>query len=260
MSARTSYRLLTEKSGGKILPLTHAAIQRQLAGIDDIASVEQLTTACAACPRLRAHCREVAAVKRRAYRDETYWGRPVPGFGDPEARLLIVGLAPGAHGANRTGRMFTGDSSGDLLYRTLYNTGFANQPESTAPDDGLRLRDAYISAGARCAPPGNRPTMEELTNCSCFLAKDLLLLRNTSVVVALGRVALAALVRVWQARGLVASRREFSFGHGVAHALPDRVGTLLCAFHPSRQNTQTGRLTAEMFQDVFRRARRLLPS
>lgn len=182
----------------------------------------------------------------------------MPGFGDPEARLLIVGLAPGAHGANRTGRMFTGDSSGDLLYRTLYNTGFASQPESVGLDDGLELSDAYISSGARCAPPANKPTREELERCSCFLRKELLFLPLTRVIVVLGRVALDALLRVWQSQGLIASRGAYSFGHGVAHALPDRPGTLLCAFHPSRQNTQTGRLTPAMFEEVFVRARRLL--
>lgn len=246
------------KPNATIPPLTFSAIQRALRQADDIAAVEQLIPHCEGCPRLREHCRRIAETKRRAYRDETYWGRPVPGFGDPEARLLIVGLAPGAHGANRTGRMFTGDSSGDLLYRTLYKTGFASQPESVSLDDGLELSDAYISAGARCAPPDNRPTRQELERCSCFLERELLLLPLIRVVVVLGRVALDSILSVWQTQGLIASRGAFSFGHGVAHALPDKPGTLLCAFHPSRQNTQTGRLTPEMFQQVFERARSLL--
>lgn len=221
-------------------------------------AVEQIIPQCEGCPRLREHCREVARVKRRAYRHETYWGRPVPGFGDPNARLLILGLAPGAHGANRTGRVFTGDSSGDLLYRTLYETGFASQPEAVSASDGLTLTDAYISGGARCAPPANKPTREELERCSCFLEKELILLPHPRVVVALGRVALDAVVRVWFQQGQIESRRPFTFGHGVTHALPGGSGTLICSFHPSRQNTQTGRLTAAMFLDVFRRARSLL--
>lgn len=238
--------------------MTISAIRKELARAGDIAAVEQLIPQCDGCPRLRKHCQQIAVKKRKAYADQTYWSRPVPGFGDPKARLLIVGLAPGAHGANRTGRMFTGDSSGDLLYGALYETGFASQPESTRRDDGLELRDAYITSGARCAPPGNKPTPEELKRCSCFLEKELLLFHHAQVVVALGGVALDSLLRVWLKKRQITSRKRFSFGHGVAHALPDRTGTLLCAFHPSRQNTQTGRLTAAMFQSVFEQARRLL--
>ncbi|MBI1355048.1 MAG: uracil-DNA glycosylase [Acidobacteria bacterium] len=221
-------------------------------------AVSQLIVDCEGCPRLREHCRRVAREKRRAYRHQQYWGRPVPGFGDPAARLLIVGLAPGAHGANRTGRMFTGDSSGDLLYATLHATGFATQAESVSRDDGLQLRDAYITAAARCAPPDNKPAREELQQCSCFLEREMLLLPHIRVVVALGRVALDALLRIWTARGEAVSRREFAFGHGAEHALPSGSGSLLCSFHPSRQNTQTGRLSEPMFRGVFERARALL--
>lgn len=214
--------------------------------------------ACERCPRLREHCRTVARVKRRAYREWEYWGRPVPGFGDPAARLLLVGLAPGAHGANRTGRMFTGDSSGDFLYRALYESGFASQAESVSRDDGLELRDAWITAAARCAPPDNRPTREEFSECGCFLEVELLLLHHVQVVVAFGRLALDAYLAVLKRQNKIESRAAFGFAHGALHALPGGLPALLCSYHPSRQNTQTGRLTAPMFRDIFRTAARML--
>lgn len=201
---------------------------------------------CERCPRLVAHCREVARVKRRAYRDDEYWGRPVPSFGDPDARLLIVGLAPGAHGANRTGRMFTGDSSGDFLYRALYRTGFATQPESTRRDDGLALRGAWITASAHCAPPDNKPSLEELRACRPYLERELKLLENVRCVVALGRIAFDTYT----------GARRLAFGHGVEHQI-DGV-TLIASYHPSRQNTQTGRLTEAMFGRIFERAREIV--
>ena len=213
---------------------------------------------CERCPRLREHCRAIAQVKRRAYLDWDYWAKPVPGFGDPNARLLLVGLAPGAHGANRTGRMFTGDSSGDFLYRALHETSFASQAEAVSLHDGLTLRDAWITAAARCAPPDNSPTREEFSNCSCFLEQELLLLHHVQVVVALGRLALDAYLAVLKRQNKIAARAAYGFAHGACHALPGGLPALLCSYHPSRQNTQTGRLTAPMLLEVFRAARRLL--
>ncbi|HUG81245.1 MAG TPA: uracil-DNA glycosylase [Bryobacterales bacterium] len=213
---------------------------------------------CERCPRLRQHCLEVAQVKRRAFRDWTYWGRPVPSFGDAQARLLIIGLAPAAHGANRTGRMFTGDSSGDFLYRTLYETGFASQPVSTHRGDGLVLRDAYITAAAHCAPPGNKPTREEFELCRPYLEEEIELLLNVKVVIVLGRLALDTYLKILLDRGQIERRSTYAFGHAARHRLPSGLPNLLCSFHPSRQNTQTGRLTPAMFLQVFRLARRLI--
>ena len=199
---------------------------------------------CKRCPRLRQHCAEVAQVKRRAYRDWDYWGKPVPSFGDPRARLLIVGLAPAAHGANRTGRMFTGDSSGDFLYRALHAAGFASQPSSAHRDDGLRLIDAYITAAAHCAPPGNKPSLQELRNCRPYLEQEMKLLKHVQVVVALGRIAFDA------CRSIPGTRS--AFGHNVAH---ETQPLLITSYHPSRQNTSTGRLTYAMLEAVFQTAK-----
>jgi uracil-DNA glycosylase family 4 len=214
-------------------------------------------TACERCPRLRGHCRRVAAERKREFRDQAYWGRPVPGFGDPRARLLVVGLAPAAHGANRTGRMFTGDSSGDWLHEALHRAGFASQPHSVSRDDGQRLRDAWVTAAARCAPPGNRPTREELERCRPFLAGEIALLARARVVLALGRVAHEAWLRAagWWERLPPAGRPRFA--HGAESVLPD--GTVLVSsYHPSRQNTNTRRLTREMWHAVFDRVRERL--
>ena len=215
-------------------------------------------TGCDRCPRLLEHCKRIASVKRRAYQDWEYWGRPVPSFGDPKARVLIVGLAPGAHGANRTGRMFTGDGSGDYLYRALYETGFASQPESSSRDDGLRLSDAWITAAVHCAPPDNKPTREEFSKCSCFLEEEMVLLHHVQVVVALGRLATNAYLAVLKRQNKIASRAAFGFAHEACHQLPPGLPWLVCSYHPSRQNTQTGRLTAEMLNRVFRKTRQLL--
>ena len=189
------------------------------------------------------------------YREETYWGRPVPGFGDPKARLLVVGLAPGAHGANRTGRLFTGDSSGDWLYEALHRFGFANQAESVSRSDGLTLTDCFITAAGRCAPPDNKPTPEELTNCRGYLEAEIRLLRHVAVVVTLGRIAHERWLRAsgWWDHFVPANRP--AFGHGVASRLPSGV-VVVSSFHPSRQNTNTGRLTRPMWHAVFREARR----
>ncbi|MFQ5611523.1 MAG: uracil-DNA glycosylase [Anaerolineae bacterium] len=217
-------------------------------------------TACRRCPRLVAWREQVAREKRRAYRDWTYWGRPVPGFGDPRARLLIVGLAPGAHGSNRTGRMFTGDSSGDTLYAALHAAGFANQPTARHREDGLLLTDAFITAVARCAPPKNRPTPEELNNCRPFLVRELDLLPGTQVLLALGQIAFDRSLRLLRNAGVDIPRLKF--GHGLHHPLnstaPASLRHLVACYHPSRQNTQTGRLTQAMLDDVFRLARSLL--
>jgi uracil-DNA glycosylase family 4 len=222
-----------------------------------LASLTRALVGCEQCPRLRAHCATVALEKRRAYRDETYWGRPVPGFGDPRARLVIVGLAPGAHGSNRTGRMFTGDSSGDWLYAALHRVGFASQPTSTSRADGLRLDDCYITAAARCAPPGNKPLPAELERCRPWLAEELRLLDRTRVVLALGRIGHEAWLKAsgWWTRLAPAERPRFA--HAAEHTFDDG-STLLASFHPSRQNTQTGRLTRAMWQRVFTRARKLV--
>ncbi len=212
---------------------------------------------CTACPRLVAHRERVARDKRRQYRHDDYWGRPLPGFGDRDARLLIVGLAPAAHGGNRTGRMFTGDSSGLWLVRALHRAGFASQPNSVHRDDGLTLHDAYVTAGVRCAPPDNKPTPGEIATCRPFLVQELRLLRRVRVVVALGKLAFDMYLAARVGAGLDAPSPRPAFGHGAAYSLPERV-TLLASYHPSRQNTQTRRLTEPMFDAVFTRAGGLL--
>jgi uracil-DNA glycosylase family 4 len=214
---------------------------------------------CELCPRLRNHCREVARVRRRAFREEDYWGRPVPSFGDPGARLLIVGLAPAAHGGNRTGRVFTGDSSGDWLYAALHRFGFANQPTSVARGDGLEMTDAWITAVAHCAPPDNKPSLLEQAACRPFLVEELNRLGNVAVIVALGRIAFDGLFRARGEMGFEAPRPRPVFGHG-AEAVVDfgRPVRVISSFHPSRQNTNTGRLTRAMFDGPFRRAREIL--
>jgi uracil-DNA glycosylase len=198
----------------------------------------------------------VATVKRRAYLEQEYWGKPVPGFGDPEGRILIVGLAPGAHGSNRTGRMFTGDRSGDLLYRTLYKLGLASQPGSVSREDGLVLRDVYITAAAHCAPPGNKPLPEEIRNCRAFLERELDLLSNVKVVVALGKIAFDNYLDVLKARGAIRSRAGFDFGHNRRFRTSPGYPVLISSYHPSQQNTSTGKLTEKMLLEAFRQARR----
>ena len=216
---------------------------------------------CDRCARLRAHCERVGREKRRAFRDETYWARPVPGFGDPRARLLLIGLAPAAHGANRTGRVFTGDGaggSGDFLMAALHRAGFANIPTSRHPQDGLRLLDAFIAAAVRCAPPDNKPTPDEICNCLPHLDAEIRALLRVRVVVALGKIAFDAYLQLIKRRGVTLRPRP-QFGHAVAHALPDG-RTLVGCYHPSRQNTNTGKLTAAMMDEVFTRIGELLNS
>ena len=213
---------------------------------------------CEKCPRLVEYRAEVGRVKRRAYRDWNYWAKPVPGFGDPKAQLLLIGLAPGAHGANRTGRMFTGDSSGDFLYKVLFATGFASQPTSVSRDDGLQLIDAYIGAAVRCAPPDNKPTIEEIRTCRPYLERELALLKNVRVVVALGRLAFDVYLRILRDRGEIARPSGFAFAHDVEHHTGEGQPVLIGSYHPSQQNTSTGKLTEAMFRAVFQRARRHL--
>jgi uracil-DNA glycosylase len=212
---------------------------------------------CERCPRLRKHCREVARLKRRAYLDWDYWGRPVPPFGDSKARLVIIGLAPGAHGANRTGRVFTGDSSGDFLYRALHETGFASQPESRSRSDGLKLTGAYITGAVRCAPPDNKPLPAELARCRPYLERELELLDQVRVVVALGKYAFDAYLGILLDRGVIERRSAFAFGHGSEHRIAPGQPVLLTSYHPSRQNTSTGKLNAEMLRAIFNRAREI---
>lgn len=219
-------------------------------------------TRCTLCPRLIEHCRKVAADKRRMFHDEEYWGKPLAGFGDPKAQLLIVGLAPAAHGGNRTGRMFTGDRSGDFLFRALYEAGFANQPDGTRRDDGLQLNDCYITSAARCAPPANKPTPAELARCQPYLKEELKLLLRVRAVLALGRVAFEAYLRAVRPESSAGSpwppRSALRFGHGVNYELPNGLPRLYASYHPSQRNTQTGKLTTAMFRRVLMDIRRFL--
>lgn len=223
---------------------------------DSLAAVSRDVVACTACPRLRRHCRRVAAAGKREFAGWQYWGKPVPGFGDPRAEVLLVGLAPAAHGANRTGRMFTGDGSGTWLIRAMHRAGFANQPASLRRNDGLRLERAYLTAAVRCAPPDNRPQPGEIVRCASFLAREWALLTRIRVVVPLGRIAFDACRRFLGARG--APVAGIRFAHGAVHVLGDGFPTVVCSYHPSRQNTNTGRLTEAMLDDVFRTVRGLL--
>ncbi len=225
-----------------------------LAGAWD--TLEAEIVACRKCPRLVAWREEVARRKRRAYRDWEYWGRPVPGFGDRNARVLVVGLAPGAHGANRTGRMFTGDGSGNFLYPALYRAGFASQPTATHRGDGLTLTDMFITAVVRCVPPQNKPTAEEIVTCLPYMAREIALLPRLRVIVALGRIAFDWTLRLYRQMGHSIPRLDFA--HGAVYALGDGLPHLVASYHPSRQNTQTGRLTAEMFDQVWQKVRALL--
>ena len=215
--------------------------------------IEQALISCRKCPRLVAWREEVARVKRKAYRDQEYWGRPVPGFGDPDARILVLGLAPGAHGSNRTGRMFTGDGSGNFLYPALFRAGFASQPEATSTTDGLVVKDLFIAAVCRCAPPGNKPTRDEITNCLPWLVQEMKALSKLQGVVVLGKIALDGLLSLPCFADL--PKKEFSFGHDRFYETLPRLPWILCSYHPSLQNTQTGRLTAEMFDRIWQEAK-----
>jgi uracil-DNA glycosylase family 4 len=235
-----------------------------------LAQLNQEILACRKCPRLVEWREQVAREKRKAYRDHDYWGKPVPGFGDPRARILVVGLAPGAHGSNRTGRQFTGDGSGNFLYPALFRAGFANQPHSSARNDGLELHDMYITAAGRCAPPGNKPTTEELDNCQPFLEREIQLIQP-KVIVMLGRIAFERVLRIHRREtedgrsGQPVPRLPSSvkFAHGATFDLQLSTfnlqpATLLCSYHPSQQNTLTGKLTVSMFDDIWKKAKALL--
>ena len=224
---------------------------------DKLAALGREITACGKCPRLVRYREEIAVTKRRAYRDWTYWGRPVPAFGDPEADLVIIGLAPAAHGANRTGRMFTGDRSGDFLYAQLHRAGFANQPHSKRADDGLFLQGALISAAVRCAPPDNKPLPEEIRNCLPYLERELELIHPRAIL-ALGGIALNTYLDLLKRQGLIPSRAAYRFAHGASFDLPPGLPRLFSAYHPSQQNTQTGRLTPAMFARVLRQIQKFL--
>jgi len=212
--------------------------------------------ACEQCPRLRAYCAEVAHVRRRAYAEWEYWGKPVPSFGDVQARVLALGLAPGAHGSNRTGRPFTGDGSGDFLYPVLHEAGFASQPKATSRDDGMKLTRLWISSVARCAPPANKPTPKELRNCSPWLDEEIGLLHNLRVVVCLGRIAFDGLLGHAQRKAQLMSRSGFTFRHGAEYAFPSGL-SVIASYHPSLQNTNTGKLTRPMLLTIFERAKHL---
>jgi uracil-DNA glycosylase len=234
-----------------------SAVQISKSDKQHFITLNQQIVECKRCPRLIEYCQAVALTKRRAYIDQDYWGKPVPSFGDPLASLLILGLAPGAHGANRTGRMFTGDRSGDFLYRSLYNAGFASQPQSSSRDDGLELRNAWITAAGHCAPPGNKPSPQELRNCRPFLEQELALLKNVKVVVVLGKIAFDTYLTVLKGRGEIDRLADFRFGHNLLYPLRP---ALLCSYHPSQQNTSTGKLTQEMLDGIFVRAAELIRS
>ena len=219
--------------------------------MDELEILHQKIIACRKCPRLVAWREEVARVKRKAYKDQEYWGKPVPGFGDPKARVLVVGLAPGAHGSNRTGRNFTGDASGGFLYPALHRAGFANQALAESRSDGLVLHDLYLTASGRCAPPANKPTPEELNNCQPYLERELQILKP-KVIVCLGRIAFERILKIYAFRN-----PAWKFGHGAFYQLEN--GTwILCSYHPSQQNTLTGKLTVKMFDDVWRKAKELI--
>ena len=218
---------------------------------DTLEKINREIVACRKCPRLVKYREEVAREKRRAFREWEYWGKPLPGFGDPHASLLILGLAPAAHGGNRTGRVFTGDRSGDFLYRALYRAGFANQETSTHRGDGLALKDAYIAATLRCAPPANKPLPGELKNCRPYFERELAILRPRAVL-ALGAIAMRAYLALLKERGEIASLAEYPFRHGASYQLPGNLPRLFASYHPSQQNTFTGKLTEKMFEKVFR--------
>lgn len=221
----------------------------------NLETIKREIVACRKCPRLVEWREEVARVKRRAYIDQEYWGKPVPGFGDPKARVVVVGLAPGAHGSNRTGRNFTGDASGAFLYPALYRAGFANQPTAESRNDGLVLHDLYLTASARCVPPENKPTPEELNNCQPYLERELEILKP-KVIVCLGRIAFERILRIYSIRNA-----SWKFGHGALYKLDTgRLNTeswLLCSYHPSQQNTLTGKLTISMFDEIWKKAKSL---
>jgi uracil-DNA glycosylase family 4 len=224
---------------------------------EELRAIAEEIVACRKCPRLVEYREKVAEEKRRAFREQTYWGKPVPGFGDAGAKLVILGLAPAAHGGNRTGRVFTGDRSGDFLFAALYEAGFANQPTSLNRDDGLGLKNAYVAATCRCAPPDNKPLPSEITNCVGYLERELALLKPKALL-ALGKIAWDGYLGILKQRGVTASRAACVFAHGAEAELPGDAPRLFGVYHPSQQNTQTGKVTPAMYAEVLRRIRRFL--
>ncbi len=234
----------------------HAAACTRDTLLSSLAELQKKIIVCRLCPRLVRWRENVARERVKRFANEQYWGKPLPGFGDPNARLLLVGLAPAAHGGNRTGRMFTGDNSGHWLYRALHKSGFANQPESVHRKDGLKLKDCYITATLRCAPPANKPSPREIHRCAPFLRKEILLLKKVRVVVGLGRIGFENALQAFRDLGLIAFARKPEFAHGAVHTLGEY--TFIASFHPSQQNTFTGRLTEPMFDEVFGKSRKAL--
>ncbi len=242
----------------KLLFVCHAvATMRRMASA--LAVLNEEVVNCTQCPRLVAYREQVGRERRRAYRDCEYWARPVPGFGDPHARVLVLGLAPGAHGSNRTGRPFTGDASGKFMYPILHKVGFASQPNAEHRDDGLKLTGCYITAAVRCAPPDNKPLPSELANCAPFLDRELRILKNVKVVVALGKIGFDAYLNHLKRNNVLRNKAEYTFAHAARYSVPNG-GTLLASYHPSNQNTATGKLSAAMFEAVFREARKIAGS
>jgi uracil-DNA glycosylase family 4 len=227
--------------------------------MDTLKKLNAEIVSCFRCPRLVAHREAIAANPPLRHRNEKYWGRPLPGFGDPNARLYIIGLAPAANGGNRTGRIFTGDRSGDWLYSALYEVGFANQPHSVSCEDGLQIFQTYIGAAVRCAPPGNKPLLQEFENCHPYLVREFQLLNNAIVLIALGGIAYSSLKKVLRTEEVMRKFRFPGFAHGLKVMLPDQ-RTILCSYHPSQQNTFTGRLTRPMFLQIFQEAKSLMQS
>jgi uracil-DNA glycosylase family 4 len=242
-----------QEIGSNFVPGERLARARQAAAAD-FDELAKRIEGCELCPRLRTYCAEIARVRRRAYADQTYWGKPVPSFGDPNARVLALGLAPGAHGSNRTGRPFTGDGSGNFLYPVLFKTGFASQPIAQSREDGMRLKDLHITSVVRCAPPGNKPLPMEIRNCAAFVDEEIANLKNLRVVVCLGKIAFDGYVTHLLRTGKISDRKGMVFRHGAEYPLPDGQH-VLATYHPSLQNTNTGVLTRAMFRDIFLRAR-----
>lgn len=253
IAAKQTVSFAARQDRGPAEPLPES---QSVSPLDQLEALNRELIVCTRCPRLTAYRQQVGSEKRRAYLDWDYWARPVPGFGNPLGRVLILGLAPGAHGSNRTGRMFTGDSSGRFLYDVLHATGFASQPVATRRDDGLRLTGCYITAAVHCVPPGNKPLPEEISNCSRFLDRELALLPNIRLVVALGRIGFDAYLNNLKRRGVVQNKARYTFAHGAHYEMPDG-RALLASYHPSNQNTQTGKLTRAMFLKIFRQARQM---
>ena len=247
--------LKKQEIGSNFVPGERLPRARQAAAADFDELAKRIES-CELCPRLRTYCAEIARVRRRAYADQTYWGKPVPSFGDPNARVLALGLAPGAHGSNRTGRPFTGDGSGNFLYPVLFETGFASQPIAQSREDGMRLKDLHITSVVRCAPPGNKPLPTEIRNCAAFVDEEIANLKNLRVVVCLGKIAFDGYVTHLLRTEKISDRKGLVFRHGAEYPLADGQH-VLATYHPSLQNTNTGLLTQEMLQRVFERARTL---